>query len=187
MLPYYRSRLPVPSVVFAETRIRKMFVWIPVCAGMTNFLKIYWKLIIENYFFMKKIITFTDGGARGNPGHAGIGVIIKNEAGETLEAYGRYIGETTNNQAEYKALLSALERAKELGAEEVACHLDSELVTKQMNREYKVKDAELAKLFVKIWNLTQEFKKVTFQHVYREKNTEADAMVNEAIDKHLKN
>ena len=131
-----------------------------------------------------KIKLFTDGGARGNPGPAGIGAVIKDGEKTILEA-NEYIGETTNNQAEYKALILGLEKAKELKAEEVECFLDSELVTKQMNREYKVKNKELAPLFVKAWNLSLGFKKIIFNHIYREKNKEADKLVNEAIDKYI--
>lgn len=130
----------------------------------------------------KKLTTFTDGGARGNPGPAGIGVVIKHGT-EVVKKYGRYLGETTNNQAEYRALISALEHVTELGAEEVECMLDSELVVKQMNRQYRVKDADLAPLFLKVYNLSQQFKKVSFHHIPREKNKEADAMVNEALDR----
>lgn len=134
----------------------------------------------------KKVKLFTDGGARGNPGPAGIGVVIKDGDKIILEA-NEYIGETTNNQAEYKALILGLEKAKELKAEEAECFLDSELVTKQMNGEYKVKNKELAPLFVKAWNLSLGFKKIIFKHIYRENNKEADRLVNEAIDKHLLN
>ncbi len=127
-------------------------------------------------------IIHTDGGARGNPGPAGIGATIK--IGEKTHELKRYIGETTNNQAEYRALIMALEHAKELGVTEADCRLDSELVVKQLNREYKVKDKDLAPLFVRVWNLMSEFKKITFKHIYREDNKAADKLVNEAIDNH---
>ena len=132
----------------------------------------------------KKLTTYTDGGARGNPGPAGIGVVIRHGL-LTVEAFGRYIGETTNNQAEYKALLAALERAFELGAEEVECKLDSELVVKQMRHEYKVRDKDLQPLFLRAWNLSVSFKKISFAHIPREENSAADAEVNAAIDRHL--
>lgn len=132
-----------------------------------------------------KLITYTDGGARGNPGPAALGVVIKDEK-ETVEAYGRYLGVQTNNIAEYAAVLSALERCKELGAEEVEMRMDSELVVKQMNGEYKVKNPGLAQIFLKIHNVKTGFKKVTFHHVRREKNTEADEQVNKAIDAHFR-
>ncbi len=130
----------------------------------------------------KVITTFTDGGARGNPGPAGIGVVLKSN-GANIFAKGEYIGETTNNQAEYRALLLALEKAHEFGAEEVQCFLDSELLVKQMNRQYKVRDANLAVHFVKAVQLSQNFRKITFTHIPREQNQEADALVNEAIDR----
>lgn len=129
-----------------------------------------------------KLTIYTDGGARGNPGPAGIGAVAKNEEGEVVFEISEYIGETTNNQAEYRALLAAIERAKELEVEEIDFVLDSELVVKQMNREYKVKNPDLAPLFVKIYNATMNFKKVTFRHVRREMNKEADALANRAMD-----
>lgn len=126
---------------------------------------------------MSKLIIYTDGGARGNPGPAGIGVHIVGKGD-----YQEYIGVATNNQAEYKAVLLALEKAKLWSALDIDFFLDSELVVKQLNREYKVKDRELAKIFIKIWNLLLAFKKVTFTHVPREKNKIADKLVNKAID-----
>ena len=107
---------------------------------------------------MQKLVIYTDGGARGNPGPAGIGVVIK-EGEKTIKEYGRYIGETTNNQAEYHALISAMESAKDLGAEEIDLNMDSELIVKQIKGEYKVKNAELAPLFLKFYNLKINFKK----------------------------
>jgi len=130
-----------------------------------------------------KLQIFTDGGARGNPGPAGIGVVIWS-GNELVGRHKSYIGEATNNQAEYKAVILALEEVKKLDAEELEFFLDSELVVKQLNREYKVKDKDLAPLFVQVWNLSLGFKKTTFRHVPREKNKEADKLVNEAIDQH---
>jgi ribonuclease HI len=130
-----------------------------------------------------KLTIYTDGGARGNPGPAGIGVVIK--TGErVIKKYGRYIGETTNNQAEYRALMSALEEAKEIGAKEVEIFMDSELVVKQLKGEYRVKDKDLAPLFLKIHNLRVCFQKFAVTHIPRDRNKEADKLVNEAIDKH---
>jgi len=127
-----------------------------------------------------KAVLYTDGGARGNPGPAGIGAVLT--IGDEKKLYKEYIGEATNNQAEYKALILGLEKARELGVEEIDCFLDSELVVKQVNREYKVKNEGIAPLFIKVYNLTQQFKKATFKHVFRSDNKEADALVNEAID-----
>ena len=129
-----------------------------------------------------KLTTFTDGGARGNPGPAAAGIVIKNDRGETVAAFGVWLGHQTNNYAEYTALLSALQKSKELGATEVDCVLDSELVVKQMRREYKVKEPTLQKLFVQVYNLAEQFKKVTYRHVRRENNKEADEEVNKILD-----
>jgi len=132
---------------------------------------------------IKKITIFTDGGARGNPGPAGIGAILYNEAGEVLAKISEYLGVSTNNQAEYKALISALKKAQELKAEEVICYLDSELVVCQLNREYKVKNKDLAPLFLEIHNLSLSFKKIIYTHIPRERNKEADKLANEAMDR----
>ncbi len=135
----------------------------------------------------KKLIIYTDGGARNNPGPAGIGAVLMDETGKIIAEISEYIGSATNNQAEYKAVIAALAKAKELGATELEFFLDSELVVKQLNREYRVKDKDLAPLFVRIYNSTLGFKKVTFTHVPREKNKEADRLVNLAIDKGMGN
>jgi ribonuclease HI len=133
-----------------------------------------------------KLIIYTDGGARGNPGPAGIGAVIYDEKKNRLAEIAEYIGETTNNQAEYRAVIAALAKAKEFDAAELEFFLDSELVVRQLNREYKVKNKELAPLFVKVYNLTLGFKKVVFKHVPRELNKEADKLVNRAIDRAVK-
>lgn len=132
-----------------------------------------------------KLIIYTDGGARNNPGPGGIGAVLLNEKKEVVFEISEYIGEATNNQAEYKAVVAAVKKAKELGAAEIDFFLDSELVVKQLNRQYKVKDKELAQLFLQIYNLILGFKKVTFTHVRREQNEAADRLVNLAIDKAL--
>jgi ribonuclease HI len=130
----------------------------------------------------KKFTIYTDGGARGNPGPAGIGAVIYDEDKNIIAEISEYIGETTNNQAEYKAVIAAINKAKELGVQELEFVLDSELVVKQLNREYKVKNGDLAPLFVQIYNAVLGFKKVTFKHVPREQNKEADKLVNQALD-----
>ena len=129
---------------------------------------------------MSKATLHTDGGARGNPGPAAIGAVLK--IGEEQFLFKKYIGETTNNQDEYQGLILGLEKAKEHKASEVSCFLDSELVVRQLNREYKVKDKDLAAQFMKIWNLLPNFEKVTFTHVRREQNKLADQLVNEVLD-----
>jgi len=134
-----------------------------------------------------KVRIYTDGGARGNPGPAGIGVVIldldQGKEGETLATVSDYIGETTNNQAEYQAVIAGLKKAADLNAREVEIVSDSELLVKQCNGEYRVKDPDLAKLFMQVWNLQQNFKKVIFNHTLRSGNKEADRLVNEAIDR----
>lgn len=129
-----------------------------------------------------KLIMFTDGGARGNPGPAATGIVIKNESNKTIDSFGEYLSEQTNNFAEYSALIAGLKKAKELGATEVECILDSELIVKQMRREYKVKEPTLQKKFIEAYNATMQFKKVTFKHTLRENNKEADAIVNRILD-----
>ncbi|MEK7065000.1 MAG: ribonuclease HI family protein [Patescibacteria group bacterium] len=131
-----------------------------------------------------KLTIFTDGGARGNPGPAAAGIVIKDDRGKTIESYGEYLGKQTNNYAEYSALISGLKKAKALGADEVDCMLDSELVVKQLQRKYKVKEPTLQKLFVLAYNASAQFKKVTYKHIPRERNKEADAEVNEVLDRH---
>ena len=130
-----------------------------------------------------KVIIHSDGGARGNPGPAGIGAILQAENGEILASVSQYLGVATNNQAEYKALIAALEKAQLLGADELDCFLDSELIVKQINREYKVKNKDLAPLFLQVNNLLSKFKKYSFNHIAREHNKEADRLANEAMDR----
>ena len=146
---------------------------------------------------MAELITiFTDGGARGNPGPAGIGGVIvrggvgggangdsANGAGETLEEFSSYIGRATNNQAEYQALLAGLDRARKHTDEDVVCVLDSELLVKQLTGEYRIKSPELKKLAHQVKHLEESFKSVSYRHTYREGNARADALVNEALDK----
>lgn len=130
-----------------------------------------------------KIIIYSDGGARGNPGPAGIGAVLYDEDKNILARISRYIGETTNNQAEYQAIVAAIEKAAELGAAELECFLDSELVVKQLNHEYKVKKQELQPWFVRVHNASLKFRKVSFKHIRREQNKEADKLANEAMDR----
>jgi ribonuclease HI len=139
-----------------------------------------------DYIFMTYII-YTDGGSRGNPGPAAAGYVIEGPGIGRIEQ-GDYIGIATNNVAEYSAVVFALarlksvlgtERAKEASVQVMA---DSELMVKQANGQYKVKNAALMKLFIQLHNLRHDFARVTFTHVRREKNTAADRMVNLALD-----
>lgn len=133
----------------------------------------------------KTVIINTDGGARGNPGPAGIGLVIKSELGETLYSYGAYIGEATNNVAEYSALIKALEESVNLGATKVKIQMDSELIVKQMQGIYKIKQPVLQELAVKVLSLLKKFDAYSFHHIRREYNQEADAQVNKALDEAL--
>jgi len=126
----------------------------------------------------RKIIIYTDGGARGNPGPAAIGLVIYDENKNLIKEYSKFIGEATNNQAEYQAVIYALEKAKQIKAEEIDFYLDSELLVEQLNRRAKIKNFELGRAFIKIWNLSQNFKKINFYYIPREKNREADRLVN---------
>ncbi len=134
----------------------------------------------------KTVVINTDGGARGNPGPAGIGVVIKTEGGEIVYQHGGYVGETTNNVAEYKALIKALEIAHEMGATTTKINMDSELIVKQMLGQYKIKEPTLQGLAREVFELLKHFQIYSFTHVRREYNKEADAMVNQAIDAHLR-
>ena len=129
-----------------------------------------------------KLTIHTDGGARGNPGPAGIGVLITDAKNKIIREISRHIGHATNNQAEYEALIRGLEAAQQLGASEVAVVMDSELIIKQLAGEYKVRDKQLGILFVKAWNLLSGFKHHSLKHVLRAKNKGADALVNKALD-----
>jgi len=128
------------------------------------------------------LVTYTDGGSRGNPGPAASGVVIQTPHGEVLESFGEYLGKQTNNVAEYTAILLALRHAKALGAETVEMRMDSELAVKQLKGEYKVKNPGLAVIYMRIHNEMVGFKKVTFHHVRREFNKAADAEVNKCLD-----
>lgn len=133
---------------------------------------------------MEKIILYTDGGSRGNPGPAALGVYI-----ETLDRrYGEFLGEKTNNEAEYAAIVSALKKVKALIGKEkskqtaIEVRMDSELACKQLNHVYKIENEKLQPIFLVVWNLILDFKQVTFVHVPRERNQVADAEANKAMD-----
>ena len=137
---------------------------------------------------METIIAYTDGGARGNPGPAAIGVHIIDSAGKVVKEVKQHIGNSTNNFAEYNAVMVALETLKQLYGKrskeiQFEIRLDSELVQKQLSHEYQIKEPGLVPMFVAIHNLrVANFPKITFKHVPREQNKEADRLVNEALD-----
>lgn len=130
---------------------------------------------------IKKLLIFGDGGSRGNPGPAASGFVITDD-GRVLEQGGKYIGHTTNNQAEYQAVVLALEAAKKFKPGEIEFHLDSLLVVSQLNGVYKIKNQDLKVHFDEIKRLVAQFPKVSFTHVRREFNKLADAEVNRILD-----
>ena len=124
----------------------------------------------------------TDGGARGNPGPAAIGITLRSESGEIILKHKEKIGDATNNVAEYKALIKGLELALQNGAEDIVCVLDSELVVKQVNGLYRVKEDTLKILHAEVKTLLSKFKNFLVKHVKRKDNSDADKLVNEALD-----
>ena len=133
---------------------------------------------------MKETLTLQfDGGSRGNPGPAGIGVVVLAEDGTPLITLGRYIGRATNNVAEYRALITAMEKAKELGAKKIIIRGDSELVIKQMRGEYRVKHPDMRVLYDQAQDLLREFDGVKIEHNLRNKNELADELANLAMDR----
>lgn len=133
----------------------------------------------------RKLILYIDGAARGNPGHAGIGGIISNEKGKVLQNISEYIGEATNNIAEYSALIFALQSIPRFEADEVKIYSDSELLVHQLNGDYKVKNQNLRVYFAWAKSLFMSLRKVEICHIDREQNAEADRLANDAIDRFL--
>ena len=137
---------------------------------------------------MKKVIIYTDGGSRGNPGPSAVGVVFCNEKGEVIKKYGQEIEQGTNNEAEYKAVIFALSKFKQLFGKklskntEIEIRSDSELLIKQLTGRYKILEPKIQTLFIKLWNLKLDFKKVNLKLIPRTKNKPADALVNEALD-----
>lgn len=128
---------------------------------------------------------FTDGGSRGNPGQAAIGIVIEDPSkGEVIREHYERIGIETNNVAEYQALIEGLKIAKRFHPNRLICHLDSELIVKQLSGEYKVKMPTLRVFFDEIQELSEGFADVSFVHIPRADNHKADALVNKALDEH---
>jgi len=123
-----------------------------------------------------------DGGSRGNPGPAAYGVVVRDPRGEIVARLKKYIGNNTNNVAEYFGLIAALDYAQNHGIRGLRIESDSELMVKQMRGQYKVKSAELKPLFERAKKMSQTFESFRISHVYREQNKEADALVNQALD-----
>ena len=130
----------------------------------------------------KKAIIHSDGAARGNPGPAAIGATIKDEQGKLITSISQRIGNTTNNQAEYRAIIAALEKAVSLDITHVEVNSDSELVVRQIKGSYRVKKAELKPLHQRVKQLQNSLEGFTITHVPREQNVEADKLANRALD-----
>jgi ribonuclease HI len=132
-----------------------------------------------------KAIMYGDGGSRGNPGPAASGVVLFDEVGEVIAEASRFLGTQTNNYAEYTAIIIGLELAVAHDIDELLVRLDSELAVKQLKGEYRVKNEVLARLYLRVIDLSHDFKSIKFEHVRREKNKHADALVNKALDEAL--
>lgn len=128
---------------------------------------------------------YIDGASRGNPGPAGIGIIIKDAQGQDIRQLYKYIGEVSNNIAEYTALVYGLQEALILGFKDVAVHSDSELLVKQLNGEYRVKDAQLRQYYEQFLHLKSGFRKLAVKQLNREENKETDKLANQAIDSRI--
>ena len=129
-----------------------------------------------------KVTIYTDGASRGNPGPSAIGVIIKDETGKTIATISKRLGSTTNNQAEYRAIVAGLEKAISLGARQVTLKSDSELVVKQLNGLYKIKNAALRPLYQEVVRLTGSLESFSISYIPRSQNAAADALANRALD-----
>lgn len=136
---------------------------------------------------MKKIILYTDGGSRNNPGDAGIGVFVADEKGNELKKVKKFLGTQTNNWAEYEGLIVGMETLKKMFGSgtkniNVEVRMDSQLIVRQLNGEYRVKETSLLKQFVKVNNLKIDFPHINFVHIPRAENKVADRLANEAMD-----
>lgn len=132
--------------------------------------------------YSDRAIIYSDGGSRGNPGPGALGVVIIDGSGKVLKEYSHYLGEVTNNQAEYEGVIFALQKAKQLKIKKVELRVDSELIGRQLLGEYKIKDPGLQPLFIKAWNLRLDYDKVDIKIIPREQNKAADKLVNRELD-----
>ena len=130
---------------------------------------------------MQQVVVYCDGGSRGNPGPSALGVVIKTTKGEVISQIGEFLGTQTNNYAEYMAVVRAMEYLKEKSIKSAQFYLDSQLVVRQLNGEYKIKSDNIKHLNQKVNELRADID-VSFEHVYRENNKEADAEVNKVLD-----
>ncbi|MBN3038892.1 MAG: ribonuclease HI family protein [Candidatus Omnitrophica bacterium] len=133
----------------------------------------------------KKAFIYVDGAARGNPGDAGIGIVIKDKENKPMAQLYKYIGQATNNIAEYTALIYATQQALILGLKDLVIHSDSELLIKQLNGEYRVKNANLKPFYEQFLHLKTGFDNIEAKQIAREDNKEADKLANQAIDSRI--
>lgn len=129
-----------------------------------------------------KLFIHTDGGARGNPGPGAIGIAVLDEKKKVIKEIGKFIGKSTNNEAEYKAVVEGLKTCEEMGGKELKFFIDSLLVVSQLNGKFKIKEPRMKKFYLEIKELEKNFESVTYLHVPREKNYLADKIVNEVLD-----
>ena len=139
-------------------------------------------LIDEQARCEKKLVIHTDAAARGNPGPAGIGIVIQNDNERVIKEFHQYIGEQTNNSAEYMAFIKGLEIAREMEADSLTINTDSELLANQLNGVYRVKNKALIELYMEAKKMINLFDQVEIVHVKRNKNKDADRLANLAID-----
>ncbi len=134
----------------------------------------------------KKVVLYTDGASRGNPGLAGAGFLVLDESSKLLDEGKVFLGERTNNEAEYEALIAGLELARRLGCREVEVRADSQLMVRQLTGQYRVKNRRLIPLVLRVKKLAAEFDRVEYYHVPRAENARADKLANQAIDEAVK-
>lgn len=141
----------------------------------------------------KKIIVYTDGGSRGNPGPSAVGVVVCDESDKIIKEYNQVLEVSTNNEAEYEAVIFALKKLKQLFGKDgtknldIEFRMDSQLIASQLGGKFKINEERMQTLFIKVWNLKFEFGNIIFKYIPREQNKRADQLVNDALDGKGKN
>ncbi|MDP3799986.1 MAG: ribonuclease HI family protein [bacterium] len=140
-----------------------------------------------------KVIVYTDGGSRGNPGPSAVGAVVCDESGKIIKEYNQVLEDSTNNEAEYEAVIFALKKLKQLFGKDgtknldIEFRMDSQLIASQLGGKFKINEERMQALFIKVWNLKFEFANIIFKYIPREKNKHADQLVNDALDGKGKN
>ena len=182
------SQLSKKTQQFPKVTYRKLTVTVRVREGMEEIMQ-----ALSNYFEKDnrdvdnttKITTavlYCDGGSRGNPGPAATGYVILDQSGERIAQGGEYLGTTTNNQAEYKSLVHGLKRALDMGISSLAAYMDSQLVVRQITRQYKVRNQDILPIYKQSQKMIAQLEEFSINHVPRDSNKKADAMVNRLLD-----